>query len=188
MNKQIDRIIKAELALHPRATLQDLYKLFFQSYFGAEHALTDVDSAKKYFEKELDKIPILSDFSIQDISVNFPIYRVNLQVITQGLIAAKELFKAFLNSANTPIPTLKHDWIKIWCEIEEYLIPIIKPTHSEIIDLREIAISCNTVHHSQIYRDLYAPHYRIICGEFLPEKLKSRTWVVANEMSVTWKL
>jgi len=168
---KIDEIIKTELALHPRASLQNFYKLFFQSYFGAEHALTDFDSARRYFENELSNLPNESDFIVQDISVNFPIYRVNLQVIKQGLITADELFEAFLKSTQTPVSTSKQDWPEIWLEIEKILNPLISPFQTEILKLREAASNGYTVHHSQLYRDLYKPHYRIICGEYIPSSL-----------------
>ena len=173
MNTKIDKIILAELTLHPRASLQDFYKLFFQSYFGAEHALTDVDSARKYFDNELRNLPEESDFIIQDISVNFSIFRINLQAIRNGLISSEELFDAFLKSTQTPVQTSKQKWPKIWQEIEQILLPLTSPTQTEILQLREAANSGGTVHHSQIYRDLYKPHYRIICGEYLPEILKA---------------
>lgn len=173
MNKQIEKIIKAELALHPRASLQDFYKLFFQSFFGAEHALTDPDSARKYFDNELENLPQKSDLMIQDISVNFSIYRVNLHAIVSRLISSEELFEAFLKSTQTHIKTSKEEWPDIWKRIEDILTPILKPSKIESEKLYDVAKNGNTVHHSQIYKKLYSPHYRIICGEFLPNVLKA---------------
>lgn len=171
MNNKIEKIITAELALHPRAALQDFYKLFFQSFFGAEHALADVESARNYFKNELLNLPKESNYLIQDISVSFPIYRVSLQVIENGLLSAEELFEAFLKSTKTTVKTSTQDWLTIWQEIEKSLMPILSPYETDISDLRKAAEEGSTVHHSQLYRDLYKPHYRIICGEFLPSSL-----------------
>src|SRR5574344_370862 len=65
--------------LHPSMQCVDVVKLCHQADFGAEHLLTDVASAKAYFEKEYDgsscsdttNIPLVEYISSDVARVNF---------------------------------------------------------------------------------------------------------------------
>jgi hypothetical protein len=51
--ESISRAIQEELTLHPKATLLDIYKNFFQGRFGPGHMISDLDAATNYLTREL---------------------------------------------------------------------------------------------------------------------------------------
>ena len=44
--------LKQQLALHPSMQPQDVVKLCYQAAHGAEHLLSDIKAAEKYFYQE----------------------------------------------------------------------------------------------------------------------------------------
>ena len=53
--------LEEQIKLHPSIQLQDILKMCYQSVFGPEHMLADVDRAKAYFMQEYNATP--TDFS-----------------------------------------------------------------------------------------------------------------------------
>ena len=47
-HEQIRRAVERQLRMYPKSTLQDLYKNFFQDYFGPGHIVSDTLSAGAY--------------------------------------------------------------------------------------------------------------------------------------------
>jgi len=44
-----------QMTAHPCMQPQDIVKMCYQATFGAEHLLSDMDGAKKYFYEEYDE-------------------------------------------------------------------------------------------------------------------------------------
>ncbi|MBT4575288.1 MAG: hypothetical protein HOB92_02350, partial [Candidatus Cloacimonetes bacterium] len=95
-NEEIIKLINSEFTLHPRAQLIDYYKLFFQGTFGPGHIISDKNSVIEFLKNELDKSTIFEEKDYQKISYINDFYRVNLNVINEGMISFDDFVDAFL--------------------------------------------------------------------------------------------
>jgi hypothetical protein len=150
--------------------VQDLYKLLHQATLGSEHAVGDLDSARKWLERELVEMGAGPEESIFDpISPGGEILRVHLRPYIRAGRVPQDLLAAFLRTANEwngSKATLREngqlaaqlakmeDWPLQGVEIEAFFAKM------EGLDFP-------AAHHSAIFADLYRPAYRVIAREFL---------------------
>jgi len=162
----IQNAILEEMHLHPEARLIDIYKFFFQGTFGPGHIIRDKQSALKYLQNELQNATDFDSVLWQPVGYNKQYYRVNLSLVKEGTISEEELFDAFVESADpSSVPSIE-EWIKEW----DIILNIIEKMNLKIIDYEEHKSGLNDmlkkenilVRHSNIYRNLYHPHYRIL--------------------------
>lgn len=151
-----------QFKMHPSMQYQDVVKLCYQSAFGAEHILSDLNRAKAYLYGEFESVFITDEPLFEQISPE--IVRVNLGAWKREGRELDPLFEAFKNSAfinenSTEIFLLYLDMAKKvmvelspnfnqeqWLDfIEEYKTNGIKP-----------------IHHSNAYRENEKPSYRIV--------------------------
>jgi hypothetical protein len=166
-NKIID-LIKQELVSHPQAELVDIYKLFYQDYFGCGHFFSDQESIITYLTHEINDASLTKDTApeIQEICCFNNFIRVDINWVTCGYLTISKLADLFWQSSriqlDQPIPWFTH-WQNI-CQIiarENFLN--CQPDKEK---LEAFANNKNGVHHSEIYRQKYQPHYRIIHRDF----------------------
>ena len=151
-----------QLKIHPSMQYQDVVKLCYQSAFGAEHILSDIERAREYLYAEFDSVSSTKEPLFEQISPE--IVRVNLGAWKREGRELDPLFEAFKNSAfinenSTEIFLLCLDMAKKvmvelspnfnqeqWLDfLEEYKTNGIRP-----------------IHHSDAYRENENPHYRIV--------------------------
>jgi len=168
LNMKIDKmteLIKSELELHPKAQLIDYYKLFFQGTFGPGHIISDKNSALKFLRTEFDESTIFEEFDFQNISYVNNFYRVNLNVINRGMISFDDFLDAFLKSAELRNKISYEIWLEEWEKIEKQINIMKMPIEYievQSTELWKIIKNGNLVSHSEIYRNTYSPHYRLI--------------------------
>lgn len=164
----IDNILKT----YPEATLQDIYKSFFQDKFGPEHIVSDTESAREYLLFELDKMGETSMPYFEAAGTGDNFIRVSLQTIKDSLISEDELLQLFIESANSERNVSVKEWKEEWETIKGYVPVDIKEykINSERID-SVLDSGHYAIHHSRIYNELYHPHYRIIRKELFEEKI-----------------
>ena len=152
--------------VYPKANLQDLYKTCYQDFFGAGHAVGDTVAARRYLRYELEQCAAGEKSlmpSQEPTGFRHRFVRVNLQQVTDGQMTENDLFNAFLEAANTGIPA--HDnWYDEWLQIEQIAIRFHPEWRNEELQasLRQAASSNQAVHQSDVFRETYHPHYRII--------------------------
>ncbi|MBT3168447.1 MAG: hypothetical protein HN952_05220 [Candidatus Cloacimonetes bacterium] len=163
--QRINQLILNEYSYYPKAQLVDYYKLFFQANFGAEHFIADKITAEKKLRKELEQFTF-SNFSFwQNIGHKTPIYRISLQLIKDNVVTFDRFLNAFLNS-NSPINSkVKNEWKDEWQKIQKTIFTMNLPLKNVETDLEKIqtgVLDFTSVHHSEIYKKQYNPHYRIV--------------------------
>ncbi|MDR0394174.1 MAG: hypothetical protein LBH77_03345 [Tannerella sp.] len=175
-DERIRKAVESQLSFYPESTLQDLYKNFFQDYFGPGHMLGDTLSAGAYLNRELASFEQASGAYYEPTGYNANFYRVNLSVIKEGLITRDAFFDAFVRSVSDIQTITLEEWKKEWREIDSVI-------HSMDLSLagyereRENIFSLleqekYVLHHSEPFTKAYDPHYRIIAREiFLKEIL-----------------
>ena len=174
-SEQIRTTVENHLNTYPKSTLQDLYKNFFQDYFGPGHIVSDTTSAGKYLDRELASFEKADGAYYEPTGYNGNFYRVNLSVIKEGLISRDVFFDAFIRSVSD-IQTISHDeWKKEWNVIDS----IIKTMNLSLVNYeqdREMLFSLleqgkYVVHHSEPFSAEYDPHYRIIVREIFMKEI-----------------
>ena len=164
-NEEIIKLINSEFVLHPKARLIDYYKLFFQGTFGPGHIISDKNSAIKFLNNELDESTIFEEKDYQNISYINNFYRVNLNVINEGMISFDDFVDAFLKSADIKNKIDYQSWLKEWKNIEKQIMMMnipIENVQEQSAELWEVIIDNKLVSHSDIYRNNYSPHYRLM--------------------------
>lgn len=155
--------VERQLSTYPESRLQDVYKNFYQEYFGSEHMISDTVAVRNYLNRELETM--CDDYVgifYEPIGLNGDYVRVSLGAVKVGLITADELLKAFIDSANSPRQATI-EWAELWNMIVA-AIDEIKPGFGaqEREQLREASLNKQAVHHSRAYNAAYKPHYRIV--------------------------
>ena len=166
IEKKIHNLLFKEFTRFPKSEAQDYYKLLFQAVFGAGHMIQNYNDCYEMLDKEMSKIE--SDINCvlyYDISLTFPLVRINLSKCKAEKIDLHRISKAFFEGAqiDTKIDTLEfetylnlsaNDLIKYPFNLNE------KDLDDFIRKMKKLDFPA--VHHSEAYRNFYKPHYRVI--------------------------
>lgn len=162
-----------QIELHPEMEPQDVIKQCFQSAFGAEHILTDLQRAEDYLYLEFESTEAEDILLTEDISDKF--CRVNIAAWKYRNLSKKLLFDAFTQSGKTFFgeKTAERGHVEFRALMREYEITLKSVWNEE--KMREFTAFVDAyyeqgirpVHHSEIYRTAYNPHYRVVAAELL---------------------
>lgn len=163
----------------PEAQLMDVYKSCFQDVYGIEHLLSDSATCAQY---------ILDEMSRMDSSDHrYPLYeytgvegnyvRVNLQVLKEGKMEVGRFVQLLMKGVQKGEKLPLYDWRGQWGRIVAVLRGFdqgVRPHHFEE-DVAELEKMFNSgeyaCHHSQRFRENYAPHYRIIRRDLFEKEI-----------------
>lgn len=150
--------LEEQLRLHPAMQYQDLIKMSYQAARGAEHLLSDMEAARRYFESEYAAVEAEDGILYEAISDD--ICRVNLKAWKAKGLPGEWLFRMFAASSSIPYGG------------EELLLAYLEQVQKQIPDSLEFISQYKksgmpAVHHSDIYREMEHPAYRIIQRRFL---------------------
>lgn len=169
-----------QLKRHPSMQPQDVVKLCYQAAFGAEHLLSDISEAKRYFDAEYNSTKARAGEVFECLSDN--VARVDLGVWKNIGMPGEWLFNMFAASAG-----VKKD---AFLDFKKYLLCAEEAFDGKVcfgIDewrgfLAEYrARGGGAVHHSDLYREKEKPAYRIVNGRFL------RIFTLLERLNVTRK-
>ena len=161
-------ILIEQIKNHPNQTLQDVYKSCYQDEYGPGHLIANESSSMNYILEEINTIekdynpPTL--FEQTGLEGNY--IRVDLTLVKDGTIPFFILFKALLISADIGSQKTDEGWANIWSSIIDEIkkSTLEFPNFDE--DLKNLDIISKSedkvVHHSDLYENIYHPHYRII--------------------------
>ena len=161
-------ILLEQIENHPNQTLQDVYKSCYQDEYGPGHLISNESSAINSLLQEINTIE--KDYAPITLFERTGIYgnylRVDLTLVRDGIIPFFVLFRALTISATIGGQKSDENWSTIWSEIvEEIKREGLKFEHFEedLANLDNISKSEDkVVHHSEMYENVYHPHYRII--------------------------
>ena len=152
---RFEECLAQQLQLHPAMGFQDIIKLCYQAAYGAEHLLADADKAKEYLYEEYknvqaENLPIYEEISEEHV-------RINIAAWKYRELPIDVLFKMFLLSAKQNGSGDK--------KINEYLAwscSLLKSPGLEYYIENYKRNGIFPVHHSQKYRELEKPAYRVV--------------------------
>ncbi|MBI9031817.1 hypothetical protein JEZ13_07455 [bacterium] len=158
--RRAEFLIEQELSHFPKATMTDIYKLFYQNCCGSGHFISDLTYVKDNIKAEITTInPNAFNYPDYDISYIFQIKRISLYSIMVGKYDLNFIADKFWELSLTPLKLTSDQWIKEWKEISR-LIKEIKPYIFDDLVSKDFD-QASSLHHSDIYRINYNPHYRI---------------------------
>ena len=167
----VERMVKD----FPHSTLQDIYKSFFQDNFGPGHAVPDSAQAAAWLRNELAKVDRLDVTLYEPTGFKGNYYRVSLVAVASGKVKADALLSAFLRSVRAVQPSEVEVWAKEWEQIEGIIatMELYLPNYdADVAAIKEmLATGHYAVHHSRLYNEHYAPHYRIIAKEIFEKEI-----------------
>ena len=173
-NKRIEQAVKALISQYPEATLQDIYKSFYQERFGPGHMIPNVENARNYLMSEMEQAAENSGAYYEPTGSGGKYIRVYLNAVADGKISAEQLLDAFVESANNVEPRSDKwadQWTNIVKVIEEKQLPV--KMDDELKQwLKECSEQDEAVHHSEAYNQVYRPHYRIVERNIFEQQLK----------------
>lgn len=174
-SKRIEVAVRTLISQYPQATLQDVYKSFYQERFGPGHMIPNVENARNYLMSEMEQAAENTGAYYEPTGDEGKYVRIYLNAVSDGKISAEQLLDAFVESANHVEPRndkWADQWNKIVDVIEEKKIPV---TMSE--ELKQLLKECSekeeAVHHSETYEKAYRPHYRIVEHNIFEKNLKA---------------
>ena len=178
-----EKILKSlanQFKLTPKLTLQDLYKSFFQDFFGPEHLISNKTFVEEYLNEEIKEAEIDNN--------NLPLFektgfegkfiRINLKVIKINLISKEKLIEFFIESANNDKNNKNiNEWKKNWKKIDEIIFNLNLSLFNEKNDRNKIneMLEKNeyVMSHSNVYKQNYKPHYRLINFNYIKDNFCS---------------
>ena len=170
--KQIRQAVKYQMKHYPASHLKDIYKNFFQDFYGPGHLLQNPEASLNYLQNELKEVDGCTLHKpVEGTGYKNNFVRVDLCLITKGEISLEEFSRLFLESAETfKIPEIEEwqaEWNKIISVIEEMDVKIgnFEKDKAELVKMLERGEY--VMHHSKEYIEAYDPHYRIIRKELM---------------------
>ncbi len=152
MKNSITPYIKDQIAHHPGIKPRDILKLCYQGAFGGDHLLTDIVKARTYFDQEFGGV-VPSDEPLYEL-ISPEMTRVHLRAWKQAGMPGEWLFRLFTLSAGMPIGANLRTYLD---EAESLNFP---GFHEARVEYEEQG--CPGVHHSDVYRQLEQPAYRVV--------------------------
>ena len=161
-------ILLEQIKNHPNQTLQDVYKSCYQDEYGPGHLISNESSAINSLLQEINTIE--KDYTPITLFEQTGIYgnylRVDLTLVRDGVIPFFVLFRALTISATIGGQKSDENWSTIWSEIVEEVKKAelkFENFEEDLTNLDRISKSEDkVVHHSEMYENIYHPHYRII--------------------------
>lgn len=170
-DSKLSRIVKQEIKRYPEQRLVDIYKTFFQGFFGPAHLITDANSAMAYIRQEIAEANEFEDYDFHELPPDGKYVRVNLRLIKEGKITLEDFTDAFVKSARPVNDNDIAKWKKIWPRI----LAEIEKQESAFVNFEQdkkhidslLVKNKYVIHHSKQFNVNYPSHYRIISSKKL---------------------
>lgn len=150
---------------YPSLNAEDMFKYIYQSAFGCEHLVTDEKNVLEYIKREYKDVSKTDCPLIEPLDGQYS--RVHLSCLNGGL-KAETLAKLFLLSAKTEPDgmALLTQKIQVLKElVERGALPLDKECFNSKLD-EWISRKCPAIHHSDDFRQVYRPAYRVIANKY----------------------
>lgn len=166
-SNKTQEILTAHYRKYPQMQIQDLFKFIHQSAFGCEHMVSSEDAATAYITEEGKTVSYSEGALIDSLDGDYS--RVHLSYLHQGL-SAQTLGRMFYLSAKREENGL--------AELEQKLLiakELItkKALPFSLAEFEKAAEQWKTdsyppLHHSELFRKIYKPAYRVTANKYVP--------------------
>lgn len=167
----VREILLKQYKLYPKMQIQDMVKLLYQQEFAGGHLIADEKESLKNLEAECIAIKndLISENMLQLFEeIGSGLCRINLKAIFDTDIDLKTVNRFFVNTANSVKGNMESFEKKLYilrqCCRDEYLPYPLEEVKDFLAFYKKQG--CPPLSHSEIYRSLYSPAYRVIRREF----------------------
>lgn len=151
----------------PLLQIEDIFKYVYQSAFGCEHLVSDKMLAIEYIKREFSEAKGAENTEVECLDGEYS--RVPIALLRNG-ISAESFGKIFCLSAKKE-PQGKENLLLKLKEARELIangeLPFSLCEFDKKVALWKEA-GYEAVHHSDVFRSEYEPHYRVISNRFVP--------------------
>lgn len=159
--EELKELLQLHLQRYPEARPEDFVKLLYQNEFGPEHAITEAEFSlsaimREYYETEAKE---------EDLFVPIGNYLVRLNIhVAAKQYAFEDINDWFIRTAQTHRGSMTEFLKKLKYFDKSYDQFDYHFTEKELKEFLSIYRSqaYPAIHHSETYRNLYQPHYRVI--------------------------
>lgn len=166
---QFEKVLRQQVSAHPSAEPQDVVKLCYQAAFGAEHLLEDLEAAEKYFMREYEQVQSDREEPLYEC-IGEDIVRVNFRAWKKCMLPPEWLFRMFVETASHPSKGGKEFFDacirEAGCLVTEGVFKFDQKDWVEFLQRYPLTEPI-AVHHSENYRSLEKPAYRLVCSSYL---------------------
>lgn len=181
---ELRQILQTELALHPQSRLVDIYKLLNQAQYGPTHINPDQQEISRNLRLELNSVTEYEGYFQQDIGCGRGFVRVNLiSLITFSKLPfanftsfSDDVHERFRKITKTQIEDFTRailasrytgrispiTWARTWQHALPIVLEHISTLPEELLQVEEYVRKDMIPSHSEQYRALYSPHYRVV--------------------------
>ncbi len=146
--------------MYPGMQVEDCIKLLYQNEFGAEHLM----ESTTYFEDRLNQEMTLvaTEKPLPHVDIGSGLYRVSLSGLCDD-ISVQTLARLCVFSAQSHTGD-KNRYLQKLAVLQEMIESSNLPYAHKDVDVikKHISDGCPAVHHSERFRQLYRPHYRLL--------------------------
>jgi hypothetical protein len=172
VNAKLRRILLDHAGRYPAMQVRDVYKLIIQAAMGNEHAVRDEAEARAWLEAELSQLGQGPEEPLFDpISPDGRFVRIHLRPYVQAGKDPQALLRAFVDSSRVASGSrdLMVDYLqKAISMCPKSPLAIEKSALESFFSDME-ARDFPAAHHSDEYRRLYRPAYRLVAAELVKE-------------------
>jgi hypothetical protein len=166
--ERANALICLHLKKYPKMRIADAYKLLFQACLGSEHAIENREAAEDWLAKEWSSISSESAEELyEDLSIHYPIYRMNLKPAKARGIAPSIIMNAFISVGNE-FPKKQEIFTNLWENISRKIRvgKVLLADAQNIEEFDELVRKNDypAMHHSREYSEAYRPAYRLVGG------------------------
>jgi len=170
--EKVAELVEWHKTARPAMRARDTYKLLYQGIFGIGHIMGP--GAWEYLKQEASQLNTIEQPSeplMEPVSVNARVVRVNLRPFLRENQPLSKLMEAMRLS---DIHGNASEFLEIWDAFAHF--PWSLKLGFERDDIEAISNSLNSVnpqpmHHTQEYRDVYHPAYRVVKKQEITEVL-----------------
>jgi hypothetical protein len=164
------RMLTTQVLRYPQLEIQDLYKLISQASLGSEHAVGDLEGARRWLMRELHELARGPEEPIVDpISPDGRIVRVNLRPYLANSEDLAALLEAFVRTGREYRGT--GATLQCYWHYAEHMATVgllaFAPEALQRFFTKMQAEGFPAVHHSPTYTSAYRPAYRVVLYKFL---------------------
>lgn len=170
-NSELVLLVKNHTNLRPRMRIRDIYKMLYQGILGPEHIIPSPDLFYRRLKSEWEMLePFDSDPLYEPIRTDGKLLRINLRPFKVGGWSLDLLYDVCLETFRQKWGTKEDLSTAWWHFLSVYSQGSLKEAEHEEIEAFSSFIQKNNypaVHHSEDYRRIYLPAYRLAAESIL---------------------